>query len=93
MRRHVVPLPPADAPPVSNTRLAMIVLITGESMLFAGLIGMYLVFRLSARTWPPPDQPRLPLGLTTLNSAVLLASGPLDAEGHIPAATAAWYAR
>jgi len=29
----------------------MIVLITGESMLFAGLIGMYLVFRLSARAW------------------------------------------
>ena len=74
MRRRVAPLPPADSPPVSNTRLAMIVLITGESMLFAGLIGMYLVFRLAARTWPPPDQPRLPLGLTTLNSAVLLGS-------------------
>jgi len=74
MRRRVTPLPPADSPPVSNTRLAIIVLITGESMLFAGLIGMYLVFRLAARTWPPPDQPRLPLGLTTLNSAVLLGS-------------------
>ena len=74
MRRRVVPPSSADTPPVSNTRLAMIVLITGESMLFAGLIGMYLVFRLAARTWPPPDQPRLPLGLTTLNSAVLLVS-------------------
>jgi len=60
MRRRVVPPPPAEAPPVSNTRLAMIVLITGESMLFAGLIGMYLVFRLSARAWPPADLPRLP---------------------------------
>jgi len=74
MRRRVVPPPPAEAPPVSNTRLAMIVLITGESMLFAGLIGMYLVFRLSARAWPPADLPRLPLGLTTLNTVVLLAS-------------------
>ena len=43
-------------------------------MLFAGLIGMYLVFRLSARAWPPADLPRLPLGLTTLNTVVLLAS-------------------
>jgi heme/copper-type cytochrome/quinol oxidase subunit 3 len=61
-------------PPVSNTRLAMIVLIAGESMLFAGLIGMYLVFRLSARAWPPPDLPRLPLGVTWLNTAILFGS-------------------
>ena len=43
-------------------------------MLFAGLIGMYLVIRLSATTWPPPDQPRLPLLVTTLNTVVLFAS-------------------
>jgi heme/copper-type cytochrome/quinol oxidase subunit 3 len=67
-------LPVETAPPVSNTRLAMIVLVTGESMLFAGLIGMYLVFRLAAKTWPPGDLPRLPIGITTLNSLVLLAS-------------------
>ena len=73
MRRRPIP-PPTEAPAVSNTYLAMIVLITGESMLFAGLIGMYLVFRLSARTWPPADLPRLPLGLTALNTAVLLGS-------------------
>jgi cytochrome c oxidase subunit 3 len=61
------------APPVSNTRLAMLVLIAAESMLFAGLIGTYLVFRL-AQKWPPPDLPRLPLGLTAANSLVLFAS-------------------
>ena len=61
-------------PPVSNARLAMIVLIAGESMLFVGLIGMYLVFRLSARVWPPADLPRLPLAVTWLNTAVLLGS-------------------
>ncbi len=67
--------PPAEraAPPVSNARLAMIVLIAGESMLFAGLIGTYLVFRLS-QAWPPPDLPRLPLGMTFLNTLVLFAS-------------------
>jgi cytochrome c oxidase subunit 3 len=61
------------APPVSNTRLAMLVVIAAESMLFAGLIGTYLVFRLSQK-WPPPDLPRLPLGLTAANSLVLFGS-------------------
>jgi len=76
MPRRVVPLArPDEGRAVSNARLAMIVLIAGESMLFAGLIGAYLVFRLAARNWPPPDLPRLPLGLTAANSLLLLASG------------------
>ncbi|HYV57317.1 MAG TPA: cytochrome c oxidase subunit 3 [Candidatus Nitrosopolaris sp.] len=76
MPRRVVPLArPDEGQAVSNARLAMIVLIAGESMLFAGLIGAYLVFRLAARNWPPPDLPRLPLGLTAANSVLLLASG------------------
>jgi heme/copper-type cytochrome/quinol oxidase subunit 3 len=61
-------------PVVSNARLAMIILIGAESMFFAGLIGAYLVFRLSAHDWPPPDLPRLPLGVTTINSLLLFAS-------------------
>jgi cytochrome c oxidase subunit 3 len=59
---------------VSNARLAMVALVMAESMLFAGLIGTYLVFRLSAPTWPPGDLPRLPLGMTLVNSLVLFAS-------------------
>ena len=59
---------------MSNARLAMIVLIAGESMLFAGLIGAFLVFRLAARDWPPRDLPRLPLGITAANSAVLFGT-------------------
>jgi cytochrome c oxidase subunit 3 len=75
-RRTVKPLarPATPEPLVSNTRLAIVIVIVGESMLFAGLVGMYLVFRLAAPSWPPPDLPRLPLGITTLNSFVLLAS-------------------
>jgi len=61
-------------PPVANTRIAIIAIITSELMLFAGLIGMYLVVRLSAATWPPADQPRLPLLVTALNSLVLFGS-------------------
>jgi heme/copper-type cytochrome/quinol oxidase subunit 3 len=65
--------PETSVPPVSNTRLAMVIVIAGESMLFAGLIGTFLVFRLS-RPWPPPDLPRLPLLVTGLNTLVLLGS-------------------
>ena len=73
-RRNLRTAAPEAAPAISNARLAMLVLIAGESMLFAGLIGMYLVFRLSAHEWPPPNLPRLPLGMTIANTLVLFAS-------------------
>jgi cytochrome c oxidase subunit 3 len=75
MPRRSLPLaPPSPEPVVSNTRLAIIIVITAEAMLFSGLIGMYLVFRVAAPTWPPPDLPRLPLALTAFNTLVLFAS-------------------
>jgi heme/copper-type cytochrome/quinol oxidase subunit 3 len=49
-------------------------LIAGDAMLFAGLIFAFWVLRLAAPAWPPPLQPRLPLGVTALNTLVLLAS-------------------
>jgi cytochrome c oxidase subunit 3 len=74
MPRRSAPYAVQETPPVvSNTRLAMLVVIAAESMLFAGLIGTYLVFRLSQK-WPPPDLPRLPLALTAANSILLFAS-------------------
>jgi heme/copper-type cytochrome/quinol oxidase subunit 3 len=66
--------PVERVPPVASTRIAMIALITTELMLFTGLIGMYLVIRLASPVWPPPDQPRLPLLVTALNSLALFAS-------------------
>jgi cytochrome c oxidase subunit III len=73
-RRLSRPLPPEREPIVSNVRLAMAVVIMAETMFFAGLVGGYLVFRLSATQWPPPSLPRLPILLTSLNSLVLFAS-------------------
>lgn len=67
-------IPAASGPIVSNARLAAMLIIAGESMLFAGLVGMYLVFRVSASAWPPPELPRLPIGITALNTVVLLLS-------------------
>lgn len=71
--RRPVSIPEVREPAVSNTRLAIVIVITAESMLFAGMIGMFLVFRLS-QAWPPPDLPRLPVGVAALNSIVLFAS-------------------
>lgn len=49
-------------------------LVAAEAMLFTGLIGAFLVFRLGAAFWPPPELPRLPLFVTTINTVVLLGS-------------------
>src|SRR5262249_60756722 len=74
MPARLAPPPASVEPAVSNTRLAIVIVITAETMLFTGLIGMYLVFRLSAPTWPPLDLPRLPAGVAALNTLVLFAS-------------------
>ena len=74
MARRLTSVPAAPEPAVSNTRLAIVIVITAETMLFTGLIGMYLVFRLSAPEWPPLDLPRLPATVAALNTLVLFAS-------------------
>jgi len=61
-------------PPFSNARLGMLMLLAGETMFFGGLIAAFLQLRLSASVWPPAGQPRLPAGLTALNTVVLLVS-------------------
>lgn len=79
--------PHAPTPFVSNTQLAMAAVIVGELMMFAGLVGGYLVFRLRTTVWPPDDLPQLPLALTAVNTMVLLASVvPMRAAlGHVRA--------
>jgi heme/copper-type cytochrome/quinol oxidase subunit 3 len=54
--------------------LATIFVIGGETMLFAGLVFSFLIVRLAAPVWPPPLEPRLPIGVTAVNTGVLLAS-------------------
>jgi len=85
----------AAAPLVSNTQLAMAAVIVSELMMFAGLIGAYLVFRVRATVWPPEGLPRLPILLTAANTLVLLASVvPMRAAlAHVRAGRAAAGAR
>lgn len=63
-----------NVPILNNARLGVIMLLGAELMFFAGLIGAFLVFRLSATVWPPPFQPRLPIGVTGVNTVILLFS-------------------
>lgn len=63
-----------EQPFISSPRLAILMLIASELMLFSGLIGSFLVYRLSAPFWPPPGLPRLPIQITWGNTFVLLAS-------------------
>lgn len=61
--------------PGGNGILGMVIFLVAEAMLFAGLVSAFVILRAGADMWPPPDQPRLPIGITLVNTLVLLASG------------------
>lgn len=63
-----------ERPFISSAMLAIMMLIASELMLFSGLIGSFLIYRLSAPFWPPPAMPRLPIEVTWVNTFVLLSS-------------------
>jgi heme/copper-type cytochrome/quinol oxidase subunit 3 len=61
-------------PPINNARLGVMLFIGAEGMFFAGLLSAFLVFRTGSVAWPPPFQPRLPIGVTAVNTCILLCS-------------------
>ena len=63
-----------EPPFISSAMLAVMIVIGSEMMLFSGLIGTFLVYRMSAAFWPPPSMARLPIAVTWLNTVVLLSS-------------------
>jgi len=63
-----------EQPFISSGRLAILMVIASELMLFSGLIGSFLVYRLDSTFWPPPGLPRLPIQVTWANTFVLLSS-------------------
>ena len=67
--------PPSRKEPfISNARLGMLMFLAFETMFFGGLLGAFLVFRLSSLRWPPPGQPYLPGLITWINTGILLGS-------------------
>lgn len=61
-------------PPISNGFLAMMLLIGTETILFTTFIGAYLILRAAAISWPPPGTPMLRVGLSAVNTVLLIAS-------------------
>jgi len=61
--------------PPRTAIFGMTLFLASEAMLFAGLIGGYVVLRLSSPAWPPsPEYPKLPILLTGINTVFLIAS-------------------
>ena len=68
------PTPPGRRLVLSHAVLGMLLFVICEIMFFSGLISAYLVGH-AGQSWPPPDQPRLPVWTTAFNTVVLLLSG------------------
>ena len=62
---------------ISNGVLGMLLFILTEIMFFSGMISAFSIVRASSPIWPPPDQPRLPVEETAINTAALFLSGAL----------------
>jgi cytochrome o ubiquinol oxidase subunit III len=58
---------------LSSARLAMLLFIGSEAMLFAGLLAVYVALRFGSLHWPPAHL-YLPIRVTWINSAFLLFS-------------------
>ena len=63
-----------ERPFISSAMLAVMMVIASEMMLFSGLIGTFLVYRMQSAFWTPPALPRLPIAVTWVNTFVLLSS-------------------
>ncbi len=61
--------------PLNRAVVGLAFFLGTEVMFFGGLISTFLILRASAVLWPPPGQPRLPIGVTAVNTGILLASG------------------
>ncbi|RKU32085.1 hypothetical protein C6497_00160 [Candidatus Poribacteria bacterium] len=66
-----------ESRPLSNAKLAIFILLGAETMLFVGLIGAFLVFRMGSVTWPPISHAEinLPRLVTGINTILLIISG------------------
>lgn len=74
---QVLTLPARGGRLAENGVFGMAIAVFVEVMLFAGFISAFMIVRDSTPPglWPPPDQPRLPVATTGVNTAMLLASG------------------
>ncbi len=72
-RLDQVPLPSSEVSSISSARLAMLLFIGSEAMLFAGLLAVYAALRFGSLNWPPAHL-YLPIKVTGVNTTFLLFS-------------------
>ena len=74
--------------------VGMVLFLFTEAMIFAALVSAFLVLQARAPVWPPPGQPRLPVGVTGVNTLLLIASGftmlRADSRARAGRAAAPW---
>lgn len=66
----------------------MMLLVGTETVLFSSFIGAYLVLRMGAGMWPPAGTPVLTLGLSSVNTSLLVLSSILVQLRRL---TATWW--
>ena len=59
---------------INRAFFGLLIFLGTEAMFFAGLISAFLILRAGAATWPPLNQPRLPIAITAINTLMLLVS-------------------
>lgn len=69
-------------PLVPSAVLGMLIFIICEVMFFAAFVSAHMVVKGGSEIWPPPDQPRLPVVSTLLNTCFLLLSGWLTFQSN-----------
>jgi cytochrome c oxidase subunit 3 len=75
--RVQAPAPTGHEARVPSAVMGTAMFIGVELMLFAGFISAFIIVKANfvPGTWPPPDQPRLPVEATAVTTMLLLASG------------------
>jgi len=68
---------------IPHAVLGVLLFVVCEVMFFGGLISAYLVGS-AGQSWPPADQPRLPVITTLFNTVVLLCSGWFMYRASLP---------
>jgi heme/copper-type cytochrome/quinol oxidase subunit 3 len=71
------PIGEGDRIPISEGKLAMMILLSSLVMLFAGFVTAYVVLRFSSPTWPPPGAPALPRLLFATTLVLITSSGTI----------------
>lgn len=74
-QNRIEPIRTESAFPIERGRIGMLVFLSTEWMMFAAILGSYIVLRFAAERWPDRSTVGLELWIGVLNTLVLLLSG------------------